>query len=220
MFTWPWNVTRKLSGVPGVGFCLWGGGGGGLGGERFLASFKSVQSIVLDSMQNRLIFGPHTAKGTFSVLAWTRCHLILNGKVNMLTFLSVPTLPLLFPLQCSVSCGRGTKRREIACVYQNQTKIDEEICSHLPRPRTEKACRARGCPGWKANRWREVRTISSLGSWDVCTDTSRGCKCRPCTHKAPVQSALSLFLSRNNVSFTRVSPKHRWWSCLRSSFEI
>ncbi|CAG08653.1 unnamed protein product, partial [Tetraodon nigroviridis] len=62
---------------------------------------------------------------------------------------------------CSVSCGRGTKRREIVCVYQNQTKIEEELCSHLPRPRTAKDCRARGCPGWKANRWREVRTISS-----------------------------------------------------------
>lgn len=60
------------------------------------------------------------------------------------------------PLQCSVSCGRGIKHREIACVYQNQTKIEEEHCSHLPRPRTQKACRARGCPGWKANRWREV----------------------------------------------------------------
>ncbi|GLD70061.1 A disintegrin and metalloproteinase with thrombospondin motifs 20 isoform X1, partial [Lates japonicus] len=57
---------------------------------------------------------------------------------------------------CSVTCGRGTKKREIACVLQNQTKIEEEHCSHLPRPRTQKACRARGCPTWKANRWSET----------------------------------------------------------------
>ena len=67
------------------------------------------------------------------------------------TALSFPS-----PLQCSVTCGRGTKQREVACVYQNQTKIEEEHCSHLPRPRTQKACRARGCPTWKANRWKEV----------------------------------------------------------------
>ncbi|PWA28495.1 hypothetical protein CCH79_00016334 [Gambusia affinis] len=60
------------------------------------------------------------------------------------------------PSACSVSCGRGTKQREIACVVQNQTQIKDAHCSHLPRPRAQKACRARGCPAWKANRWREV----------------------------------------------------------------
>nr|XP_046249772.1 A disintegrin and metalloproteinase with thrombospondin motifs 20 isoform X1 [Scatophagus argus] len=64
---------------------------------------------------------------------------------------------------CSVSCGRGTKQREIACVYQNQTKIEEEHCSHLPRPRTQKACRERGCPSWKANRWRECSVTCGVG---------------------------------------------------------
>lgn len=101
-----------------------------------------------------------------------------------------PSLP--FHLQCSVSCGRGTKQREIACVYQNQTKIEEEHCSHLPRPRTQKACRARGCPSWKANRWREVcllfspshkiaqalslsgtiLTVTAASSWDTSTNTA------------------------------------------------
>lgn len=77
-------------------------------------------------------------------------------------FLSTNPPSLLLPLQCSVSCGRGTKQREIACVYQNQTKIDEDHCSHLPRPRTQKACRAQGCPSWKANRWREVCLLFAL----------------------------------------------------------
>ncbi|KAF3688604.1 A disintegrin and metalloproteinase with thrombospondin motifs 20 [Channa argus] len=64
---------------------------------------------------------------------------------------------------CSVTCGRGIKQREIACVYQNQTKIEEKHCSHLPRPRTQKACRAGGCPSWKANRWRECSVTCGVG---------------------------------------------------------
>uniref|UniRef100_UPI0037E8F759 A disintegrin and metalloproteinase with thrombospondin motifs 20 n=1 Tax=Semicossyphus pulcher TaxID=241346 RepID=UPI0037E8F759 len=64
---------------------------------------------------------------------------------------------------CSVSCGRGTKQREINCVYQNQTKIEDEHCSHLPRPRTQKACRARGCPSWKANKWSECSVSCGVG---------------------------------------------------------
>uniref|UniRef100_A0A3Q2FEI2 ADAM metallopeptidase with thrombospondin type 1 motif 20 n=1 Tax=Cyprinodon variegatus TaxID=28743 RepID=A0A3Q2FEI2_CYPVA len=64
---------------------------------------------------------------------------------------------------CSVSCGRGTKQREIACVFQNQTQIEEAHCSHLPRPRTQKACRAGGCPAWKANRWRECSATCGSG---------------------------------------------------------
>ncbi|XP_054880506.1 A disintegrin and metalloproteinase with thrombospondin motifs 20 [Poeciliopsis prolifica] len=64
---------------------------------------------------------------------------------------------------CSVSCGRGTKQREIACVFQNQTQIKDAYCSHLTRPRAQKACRARGCPAWKANRWRECSVTCGSG---------------------------------------------------------
>eukprot|EP00066_Takifugu_rubripes_P016653 XP_011605919.1 PREDICTED: A disintegrin and metalloproteinase with thrombospondin motifs 20 [Takifugu rubripes] len=97
---------------------------------------------------------------------------------------------------CSVTCGRGTKQREVACVYQNQTKIEEERCSHLPRPRTEKACRARGCPSWKANRWRECSASCGVGVQnrdvycrlkgsgrvreDACDARRRPAEARPC----------------------------------------
>uniref|UniRef100_A0A8C7QWL1 Peptidase M12B domain-containing protein n=1 Tax=Oncorhynchus mykiss TaxID=8022 RepID=A0A8C7QWL1_ONCMY len=64
---------------------------------------------------------------------------------------------------CSVSCGRGTKQREITCVYQNQTQIEEEHCSHLSCPRTQKACRAQGCPSWKANRWSKCSATCGVG---------------------------------------------------------
>ncbi|XP_034031983.1 A disintegrin and metalloproteinase with thrombospondin motifs 20 [Thalassophryne amazonica] len=64
---------------------------------------------------------------------------------------------------CSVSCGRGTKQRDIACVYQNQTKVTEEHCAHLPRPWTQKACRTRACPSWKASRWRKCSVTCGVG---------------------------------------------------------
>ncbi|XP_062418980.1 A disintegrin and metalloproteinase with thrombospondin motifs 20-like [Pungitius pungitius] len=64
---------------------------------------------------------------------------------------------------CSVSCGRGTKQREIACVYPNQTKAEEGHCGHLPRPRTQKSCRARRCPSWRANRWTQCSVTCGVG---------------------------------------------------------
>ncbi|XP_031421068.1 A disintegrin and metalloproteinase with thrombospondin motifs 20 [Clupea harengus] len=64
---------------------------------------------------------------------------------------------------CSVTCGRGTKQRDIVCVYQNLTQIEDEHCSHLSRPRSQKACRAGACPSWKANRWRECSVTCGIG---------------------------------------------------------
>uniref|UniRef100_A0A3Q3JML9 Peptidase M12B domain-containing protein n=1 Tax=Monopterus albus TaxID=43700 RepID=A0A3Q3JML9_MONAL len=67
------------------------------------------------------------------------------------------------PCTQTLTCGQGTKQREISCVYQNQTKIGEEHCSHLPRPHTQRVCRARGCPSWKSNRWRECSVTCGVG---------------------------------------------------------
>ncbi|XP_061825570.2 A disintegrin and metalloproteinase with thrombospondin motifs 20 [Nerophis lumbriciformis] len=65
---------------------------------------------------------------------------------------------------CSVTCGRGSKQREVTCAqHQNHTKIEEEHCAHLPRPRTQKTCRGQGCPTWKANRWSECSVTCGAG---------------------------------------------------------
>ncbi|KAL0968043.1 hypothetical protein UPYG_G00261570 [Umbra pygmaea] len=64
---------------------------------------------------------------------------------------------------CSVSCGRGTKQREVTCVDQNQTQIEEKHCSNVSRPRTQKACRAQGCPSWKVNRWSKCSVSCGAG---------------------------------------------------------
>uniref|UniRef100_A0A3B3BUW3 ADAM metallopeptidase with thrombospondin type 1 motif 20 n=1 Tax=Oryzias melastigma TaxID=30732 RepID=A0A3B3BUW3_ORYME len=101
---------------------------------------------------------------------------------------------------CSASCGRGIKQREIACVYQNQTKIEEAHCSHLQRPRTQKPCRARVCPTWKTSRWRECNVSCGDGTrsrkvWcagpdmtpaqnDYCEPSSRPPSVQSCTEAA------------------------------------
>ncbi|CAL8261026.1 unnamed protein product [Merluccius merluccius] len=64
---------------------------------------------------------------------------------------------------CSVSCGRGTSQRDLSCVYPNGTQTEEEQCSHLARPRAQKACRTGGCPVWKANRWTECSVSCGSG---------------------------------------------------------
>uniref|UniRef100_A0A671MMB3 A disintegrin and metalloproteinase with thrombospondin motifs 20-like n=1 Tax=Sinocyclocheilus anshuiensis TaxID=1608454 RepID=A0A671MMB3_9TELE len=64
---------------------------------------------------------------------------------------------------CSVSCGKGIKERQIVCVDQNQTQIQEHSCAHLIPPRTQKACRAGPCPSWRANRWRACSASCGAG---------------------------------------------------------
>ncbi|KAI4905651.1 hypothetical protein NFI96_011351 [Prochilodus magdalenae] len=65
--------------------------------------------------------------------------------------------------ECSVTCGKGTKQRELVCVYHNQTQMTEEHCAHLPRPRTNKLCRVGPCPSWKTNKWRECSVSCGVG---------------------------------------------------------
>ncbi|XP_072291726.1 A disintegrin and metalloproteinase with thrombospondin motifs 20 isoform X1 [Eucyclogobius newberryi] len=97
---------------------------------------------------------------------------------------------------CSVSCGRGTKQREVVCVYQNQTKMEDDQCKHLLRPRTQKSCRLRRCPIWKANKWTECSVTCGVGTQkrsvycrlkstghvleDLCDARSRPAVVQPC----------------------------------------
>ncbi|KAI5158822.1 A Disintegrin And Metalloproteinase With Thrombospondin Motifs 20 [Manis pentadactyla] len=65
--------------------------------------------------------------------------------------------------ECSASCGKGLKYREVLCIDQFQGKLEEKYCSHLRKPRTHKACRSARCPSWKANRWKECPVTCGSG---------------------------------------------------------
>ncbi|XP_039367928.1 A disintegrin and metalloproteinase with thrombospondin motifs 20 [Mauremys reevesii] len=64
---------------------------------------------------------------------------------------------------CSVSCGKGIKYRDVHCVNSIQSKLEEENCRHLKKPRTHKVCRAVRCPAWKANRWKDCSVTCGVG---------------------------------------------------------
>ncbi|XP_057185517.1 A disintegrin and metalloproteinase with thrombospondin motifs 20 isoform X2 [Triplophysa rosa] len=104
---------------------------------------------------------------------------------------------------CSVSCGKGVKEREMMCVDQNQTQIDDESCVHLKRPRTQKTCRAGPCPTWTTSQWgacnvscgqgvrfrpvfcvdRDMNVVSDrLCDASKQPDTHASCHSAPCQH--------------------------------------
>ncbi|XP_073798559.1 A disintegrin and metalloproteinase with thrombospondin motifs 20 isoform X1 [Danio rerio] len=64
---------------------------------------------------------------------------------------------------CSVSCGTGQKLRQVVCVDQNHTQIDERRCSHLSKPSTHKICRAGACARWRATRWTQCSSSCGAG---------------------------------------------------------
>uniref|UniRef100_A0A803TLW5 ADAM metallopeptidase with thrombospondin type 1 motif 20 n=1 Tax=Anolis carolinensis TaxID=28377 RepID=A0A803TLW5_ANOCA len=64
---------------------------------------------------------------------------------------------------CSVSCGKGLKNREVYCIDNFQTKLGEDECKHLKKPRTHKECRSARCPQWKANKWNECSVTCGEG---------------------------------------------------------
>ncbi|XP_051651320.1 A disintegrin and metalloproteinase with thrombospondin motifs 20 isoform X1 [Manacus candei] len=64
---------------------------------------------------------------------------------------------------CSVSCGKGLKFRDVHCFNSFHSKIEEENCKHLKKPRTHKICRAGRCPAWKASKWKECSVSCGVG---------------------------------------------------------
>ncbi|XP_072340509.1 A disintegrin and metalloproteinase with thrombospondin motifs 20 isoform X1 [Scyliorhinus torazame] len=64
---------------------------------------------------------------------------------------------------CSVSCGKGTKQRDVYCIDMRQEPADNKHCHHLKKPRIYKQCRAGRCPSWKATRWKECSVTCGVG---------------------------------------------------------
>ncbi|XP_060695933.1 A disintegrin and metalloproteinase with thrombospondin motifs 20-like isoform X1 [Hemiscyllium ocellatum] len=64
---------------------------------------------------------------------------------------------------CSVSCGKGTKQRDVHCIDMKQVAVDNSYCQHLKKPRVNKQCRTGRCPAWKATRWKECSVTCGVG---------------------------------------------------------
>ncbi|RXN11135.1 A disintegrin and metallo ase with thrombospondin motifs 9 [Labeo rohita] len=79
--------------------------------------------------------------------------------------------------ECSASCGRGYKYRNVTCVSHSGQPIPEENCLHLPLPQKQRRCRDGRCPKWKTGSWGECSKTCGSGykvRAVVCLDKDEG----------------------------------------------
>lgn len=67
-----------------------------------------------------------------------------------------------FIFQCSVSCGRGHKQRNVYCMAKDGSHLESDYCKHLAKPNGHRKCRGGRCPKWKAGAWSQVSNASPL----------------------------------------------------------
>ena len=65
-----------------------------------------------------------------------------------------------FIFQCSVSCGRGHKQRNVYCMAKDGSHLESDYCKHLAKPNGHRKCRGGRCPKWKAGAWSQVSNTS------------------------------------------------------------
>lgn len=67
-----------------------------------------------------------------------------------------------FPFQCSKTCGRGVRKREILCKSSSAGEgLPDSLCSGTPRPEAQEGCVLGRCPRnnrlqWAVSSWSEV----------------------------------------------------------------
>lgn len=83
---------------------------------------------------------------------------VMAHCVHVLTNADVET----FLLQCSKSCGGGSRRRGAACRKASEAGGDESKCSQREKL-TVQPCNEFLCPQWKTGDWSEVSS-AGLGS--------------------------------------------------------
>ena len=67
----------------------------------------------------------------------------------------------MFVLQCSKSCGGGTRRRGAVCRKAAEAGGDESKCSQRDKL-TVQPCNEFLCPQWKTGDWSEVSSVSTV----------------------------------------------------------
>lgn len=63
-------------------------------------------------------------------------------------------------MQCSKSCGKGVRNRQIWCRNTvRDVSVVDDYCAHLKKPKTTKQCERTNCPFvWVEGEWSQVRT--------------------------------------------------------------
>lgn len=63
---------------------------------------------------------------------------------------------VLLVLQCSVSCGKGTRSRQVYCQTTRGHSRAKSDCSHLIEPQSSEQCVEKPCGVWRSGDWGEV----------------------------------------------------------------
>ncbi|XP_015683302.1 A disintegrin and metalloproteinase with thrombospondin motifs 9-like, partial [Protobothrops mucrosquamatus] len=68
--------------------------------------------------------------------------------------------------QCSVSCGKGTQRRNVFCHFTASKRTRETECNQSSRPASEQECQMAECSFyyWKTEDWQECSKTCGKGS--------------------------------------------------------
>ena len=64
-------------------------------------------------------------------------------------------------LQCSVSCGEGTRIRSMKCLAGNGTEVSATHCADKQPHQRIEACHRGECPVWRESEWDQVQTYLS-----------------------------------------------------------
>lgn len=72
-----------------------------------------------------------------------------------------------FVLQCSKSCGGGTRRRGAVCRKAAEADGDESKCSQRDKL-TSQPCNEFLCPQWKTGDWSEVSSATEGNRSHIC----------------------------------------------------
>ena len=63
-------------------------------------------------------------------------------------------------MQCSSSCGNGTRIRNVSCINAHGMKIEAKNCSLLTKPDKEENCSGKMCTyKWTVSDWNNVSVI-------------------------------------------------------------
>lgn len=102
----------------------------------------------------------HSTLAMLSVLCW---------KMQIMPiFISSSSNKCFFPSQCSKTCGRGIKKRDVYCKSTGSPEVKilpESMCSTDPKPESQQTCVLGRCPKndrlqWVISSWSEVKWCS------------------------------------------------------------